>query len=114
MTVFFSSHQIAEVEQIADQVAIIGRGRTVVSGALDDLRQSYCRVQLVFDGEAPPPAFRTPGVVRAQRHGRVLTLLSSTGRDRILDEARALGPVSVDVMPVSLREIFLDTVNAEE
>jgi len=113
MTIFFSSHQIAEVEQIADQVAILDHGRTVVSGALDDLRESYCRVQLVFDGEAPTPAFRAPGVVRAQRKGRVLTLLSSAGRDRILDEARALGPVSVDVMPVTLREIFLETVNAE-
>jgi ABC-2 type transport system ATP-binding protein len=32
-TVFFSSHQIAEVEQIADYVAIVDRGRTVVTGA---------------------------------------------------------------------------------
>ena len=38
-TVFFSSHQLAEVEQIADHVAIIDRGQTVVSGALDDLRE---------------------------------------------------------------------------
>ena len=33
MTVFFSSHQIAEVDQIADRVAIIDHGRIVVSGA---------------------------------------------------------------------------------
>ena len=39
MTVFFSSHQIAEVDQIADRVAIIDRGRVVVAGALDDLRE---------------------------------------------------------------------------
>src|SRR4029077_5421080 len=38
MTVLFSSHQIAEVDQIADRVAIIDRGRTIVSGALDDIR----------------------------------------------------------------------------
>ena len=53
MTVFFSSHQIAEVEQIADHVAIIDRGRAVVAGALDDLRERYRRMQLVFDGDAP-------------------------------------------------------------
>jgi energy-coupling factor transporter ATP-binding protein EcfA2 len=34
MTVVFSSHQIAEVDQIADHVAIIDRGRAVVTGAL--------------------------------------------------------------------------------
>ncbi len=56
MTVFFSSHQIAEVEQIADRVAIIDRGRAVVTGALDDLQR-----------ELPP---RPAGVRgrRARRH----------------------------------------------
>src|SRR5262245_10171079 len=39
MTIFFSSHQIAEVDQIADRIAIIDHGRTVVAGALDDLRE---------------------------------------------------------------------------
>jgi ABC-2 type transport system ATP-binding protein len=114
MTVFFSSHQIAEVDQIADRVAIIDRGRAVVTGALDDLRESFRRIQLVFDGDAPEPAFRAPGVARVWRKGRVLTVLSSAGADRILDEARALNPVSVDVVPVTLKEIFLETVAAED
>jgi ABC-2 type transport system ATP-binding protein len=114
MTVFFSSHQIAEVDQIADRVAIIDRGRAVLTGALDDLRESYRRIQLVFDGDAPEPAFRAPGVVRVRRKGRVLTVLSSAGAERILDEARALNPVSVDVVPVTLKEIFLETVTVED
>jgi ABC-2 type transport system ATP-binding protein len=114
MTVFFSSHQIAEVEQIADRVAIIARGRAALTGVLDDLREQYRRIQFVFDGDAPQPAFRTPGVVRAQRDGRVLTVLSSAGADRLLDEARALHAVSVTVAPVTLKDIFLETVAAEE
>jgi ABC-2 type transport system ATP-binding protein len=114
MTVFFSSHQIAEVDQIADRLAIIERGRTVVSGALDDLRERYRRVQLVFDGDAPAASFRAPGVVRVRRQGRVLTVLSSDGADAVLDEARALAPVATDVAPVTLKEIFLETVAAED
>ena len=39
MTVFFSSHQIAEVDQIADHIAIVDRGRMVLAGELDDLRE---------------------------------------------------------------------------
>ena len=114
MTVFFSSHQIAEVDQIADHVVIIDRGRAVVTGALDDLRENFRRIQLVFDGDAPELTFRAPGVERVQRKGRVLTVLSSAGAEAILDEARALGPVSVDVVPVTLKEIFLETVTAED
>ena len=113
-TVFFSSHQIAEVEQIADRIAIVDRGRTALAGALDDLRESFRRVQLVFDREAPQASFRAAGVARVRRQGRVLTVIASGGAEPILDEARALGPVSVDVGPVTLKEIFLETVASEE
>ena len=113
-TIFFSSHQIAEVEQIADRIAIVDRGRAVLAGALDDLRESFRRVQLVFDRDAPQAAFRAAGVARVRRQGRVLTVIASGGAEPILDEARALGPVSVDVAPVTLKEIFLETVATEE
>src|SRR5581483_3886712 len=106
------SHQIAEVDQIADRIAIIDRGRTVVAGGLDDLRESFQRVQLVFEREAPAASFRAAGVQRVQRKGRVLTILSSAGAAPILEEARALGPLSVDVAPVTLKEIFLDAVQS--
>jgi len=114
LTVFLSSHRIAEVDQIADHVAIVDRGRAVVAGTLDDLRDRYRRIQLVFDGDAPEPSFRAGCVVRAQRRGRVLTIISNGGAEPILDEARALRPVSVDVLPVTLKEIFLETVRTED
>jgi ABC-2 type transport system ATP-binding protein len=109
-TVFFSSHQIAEVEQIADHIAIIDRGRAVVAGELEDLRLRYRRIQLVFSSDAPTEPLRTPGVVRTWREGRSLTLLSSAGAELVVQEARAFNPVSVDVTPVTLKEIFLEAV----
>ncbi len=114
VTVFFSSHQIAEVDQIADRIAIVDRGRTVVAGALDDLRAQYRRVQIVFDGEAPASPFTAPGVARVERHGRVMSVLCTAGADAVVSQARALGPVSVDAVPVTLKEIFLEAVHAEE
>jgi ABC-2 type transport system ATP-binding protein len=113
LTVFFSSHQIGEVEQIADRITIIDRGRDAVSGALDELRENYRRIRLVFDGEAPRAAFRAPGVVHVERNGRSLTVLSSAGAGQIVEEARGLDAVSVDVVPVTLKEIFLETVREE-
>jgi ABC-2 type transport system ATP-binding protein len=109
-TVFFASHQIAEIEQIADHVVIIDRGRAVLEGALDDLRQAYRRVELVFEGDAPAAQFHSPGVVRAERRGRVLTVFASSGADEIIEEARSLGPVSAEAHRVTLKEIFLELV----
>jgi len=114
LTVFFASHQIAEVEQIADRIAIINRGRIVVSGALDDIRDAYRRIQLVFDADAPDAVFRTAGVERIERNGRILTVFSSGGAEPIVEEARALRPLSVDVCHVTLKEIFLESVASED
>jgi ABC-2 type transport system ATP-binding protein len=114
MTVFFSSHQIAEVDQIADRVTIVDGGQAVVDGAIEDLRETYRRIHLVFDGEAPQPAFRASGIVRVRRQGRTLTVLVSAGPERVIEEARALNPVSVEVIPVTLKEIFLETVTKED
>ena len=113
MTVFFSSHQIAEVDQIADHIAIVDRGRTVVAGELDELRDRYQRVQLVFAGAAPDVPLRSPGVVRVTRDSRVLTVLTRE-REALIAEAKTLSPVSVDVTPVTLKEIFLESVRTED
>ena len=83
---FFSSHQLAEVEQIADHVAIIDRGQTVVSGALDDLRAQYQRIQLVFEGDAPEIKVHAPGTHRVQppgpRRHRAVLVAGGDARDR--------------------------------
>jgi ABC-2 type transport system ATP-binding protein len=112
-TVLFSTHQIAEVDQIADRVAIIEGGRTVLAGELDELRERHRRVELVFDGDAPDVAFRSAGIVRVRRQGRVLRVLTREGAEALLEEARALSPVSAEVLPVTLQEIFLETVKGE-
>lgn len=113
-TVFFSSRQLAEVEQIADHVAIIDRGRTAVAGALDDLRAQYQRIQLVFEGEAPDFQLRAPGTHRVQRKDRVITILSSAGGNAVIEELRGYRPASLDVSPVTLKDIFLESVRTED
>jgi ABC-2 type transport system ATP-binding protein len=112
-TVLFSSHQLVDVEQIADHIAIVDRGRVVVDGGLDDVRARYCRIQLVFDGTAPDVAFKSRGVVGTTRQGRVVSVLSSAGEEGAVAEARALKPKSIDVLPVTLKEVFLETVGVE-
>jgi ABC-2 type transport system ATP-binding protein len=113
-TVFFSSHQLGEVEQVADHVAIIDRGQTVVSGPLDDLRAHYQRIQLVFTDNAPEIRVHAPGTHRVRRHGRVLTILSNGGGSAVMDELRGYRPASIDVTPVSLKDIFLESVRTED
>jgi hypothetical protein len=47
-TIFFSSHQVAEVEHIAGHIIAIEKGRVILQGSLDQLRQSFRRVNRWF------------------------------------------------------------------
>jgi ABC-2 type transport system ATP-binding protein len=113
-TVFFSSHQLTEVEQIADHVAIIDRGQTVIAAPLDDLRAHYQRIQLVFEGNAPEIRVHAPGTHRVRRQGRVLTILSGGGGAAVIEELRGYRPSTIDVTAVTLKDIFLESVKTED
>lgn len=112
-TVFFSSHQIAEVERIAEHVCIIDHGKLVMDLSLDDMRQDYRRITLGFTREQPPEKFRIQGIQQIQTSGRQVVLLARQNVDAIVELARSMEPVSVDVAPIGLREVFLETVKEE-
>jgi ABC-2 type transport system ATP-binding protein len=108
-TIFFSSHQLAEVEQIADHVAIIDRGRNIVTGALDDLKVQYQRLQIVFPRE-PGRVSWGDGAERVRQEGRTVSILASRNADVLEEQARSLPGASVERYPVTLKEIFLEHV----
>jgi ABC-2 type transport system ATP-binding protein len=109
-TVFFSSHQLAEVEQIADHVLIIDNGRCVVSGALDDLKASYRRLHIVFQEELRNPIQWLDGAEHIRQEGRSVSILASRNLTGLEEQARSLGGVQVEIFPVTLKDIFLDHV----
>lgn len=116
-TVFFSSHQIAEVERIADRVLMIARGRLVLDIAMDELREDYRGVRVGFARQPEQDDFqdlRIDGVDHIQISGRQVTVLASRNVEAVVQRARRLEAVSVEVEPVNLREIFLAKVKGEQ
>ena len=110
VTVFFSSHQIAEVERIADHVCILEKGCLLVDASLDELRQFYRRIDLVFPSEPPREEFCISGIERIRTHGRQMSVIASRNADAVVERANDLNVISVEVAPLGLREIFLETV----
>jgi ABC-2 type transport system ATP-binding protein len=91
VSVFFSSHQIADVERIADHVCIIDNGRMVADFSLDDMRQAYRRINGFsiasgrgFDFEAsgvrPAVARWLSGRRQCRRHYRTCPSLEAVFR----------------------------------
>lgn len=107
-TIFFSSHQLREVEKIADHIMILERGRNVLCGTLDDLKERYRRVNIVLPECPSCPIPWLQGVDRVTQDGRTLSLLISNNASALLQQARSLPGAVVDVSSVALSEIFLE------
>jgi len=107
-TVFFSSHQLPEVERIADHLVMIRRGECVAEGGVDEIRRRCRRVRCVADSAdaaLPPP------VAGWRRDGRVLTGLSPHDADTLNSLLAGSGIAVLDSEPVTLRKIFLERMD---
>ncbi len=106
-TIFFSSHQIADVEQIADYVCIIDHGASLVSGAIDDMKVRCRKVQITFPDGPPPSIQWVEGAKQIRREGRMVSILAFENLDAILAQGRSFPGALVESIPLTLKEIFL-------
>jgi ABC-2 type transport system ATP-binding protein len=115
-TVFVSSHLLAEVEQIADDVIVIHRGRFVAQGPVAELAsRATARVRV-----RSPQAERLRELLTAQGFaadaldGGVLTV-SDTTSERVGELAAANGVVLHELVPekATLEETFLELTGGE-
>jgi ABC-2 type transport system ATP-binding protein len=120
VTVLFSSHQLDLVEGLCEAVAIIYRGRLVVSGAVADLRRGDrpgLAVRVTGDRSAGWSAGLSPALgavesVRADGTAEI-SLTASADSQAILDLARAAGPVEhFAYEDRSLSEVFRQATGA--
>jgi ABC-2 type transport system ATP-binding protein len=107
-SVLLSSHIFAEVEKLADRVAIIREGVTVESGTIAELRHlTRTQVTAVLDGGAAGLT-AVPGVHNvATTDGHVTFAVDDDQLPAVLAAVARLNPRSLVANPPSLEELFL-------
>jgi ABC-2 type transport system ATP-binding protein len=111
-TVLFSSHIVDEVERVADYVGVMDEGELLLVSTIDDIKLSYKRVRYATNGTRPEVA-GVPGVLMVEngRHEQVLTVHGFD--DQTLHLLGERGVKNPEVLPISLEDIFVNTVRAE-
>jgi len=109
-TVFFSSHQLAEVERIADWVGIIEKGKILLETPLEDIRQNYRLVRAAADSA---PNVSSPNLVAVQNSQNFWSYLVSRDAEEFAEQLRARGMTVIEITPVSLGEVFLGLTRKE-
>jgi len=107
-TVFLSSHQIAEVERVADVVAILRDGKLLLVERLDDLKAGTREVTLTMQDGAPGPPELPGQILSSRRKARQWQLLVRGVADDRLEGLGADESVrQVEVRSPNLEEVFV-------
>ena len=103
-SVFFSTHDVAEVERLADQVVVIEKGRLELSEPLDALQQRFRHVQTF----APLPSDWNVGQVLDLQLGESgASFVHPAWSAEQETQLRAQLGDSLEIRSLSLRDIFL-------
>ena len=109
-TTLFSSHSLADVTRVADEVALLHEGKLLLHSPIDELLERTKRLRAVLQDDAKPES-APPGTVWQRVSGREWLL---TVRDCLpdrLENFRAANRIAhLDVQDVTLDDVFKDVV----
>ncbi|MBQ2940808.1 MAG: ABC transporter ATP-binding protein [Clostridia bacterium] len=107
MTVLVSSHNLRELEDVCDHVGIMHEGKVVIEKSLDDVKGNIHKLQIAFEGEIPEELKNEITVLKESRMGSVSLLIVRGQADEIKEKAEKYNPVIMDILPLTLEEVFI-------
>jgi ABC-2 type transport system ATP-binding protein len=110
-TVFFSSHQLEEVEQIAEHVGMVEGGRLLMESRLDDVKNDFRVITAAGSNLPREVSSQVLSVEVKEDFYRYVITKDGEGYARNLAQN---GATVTHVAPLSLREIFLELVRKEK
>jgi ABC-2 type transport system ATP-binding protein len=110
-TVFFSSHQLEEVEQIAEYAGVIDRGKLAMECRLDDIKSEF---RMITAAGNSLPVQTSSQVLSVDVEGNFCRYVVTSDAEGFAAGLTRRGATITGIAPLSLREIFLQLVRREQ
>lgn len=110
-TILVSSHNLRELEDVCDQVGIMNKGHMLLERSLSELQENVVKVQVALpDGAELPEGLN---IINSSGTGKLRTLIVRGATQEISDKISACNPLFMDLLPLSLEEIFIYELGGE-
>lgn len=111
-TAIITSHSLRELEDTCDQLALLHKGGIVFESDIQNLKTSLFKVQIAFDKPYDETMFGELQIQSYSRRGSVSSFIVRGGREETAEILRAKNPILLDVLPLSLEEVFVHEMSA--
>ena len=106
-TVVIASHNLRELEDVCDHIALLHRGKLLFQRELDDMKLNIQKIQAVFTDEGAEEKLRTLPLLNLERRGSMYTIVARGTRDELETALQQMHPQFCECIPLTLEEIFI-------
>lgn len=106
-TIIITSHSLRELEDTCDQLAMLYKGGIVFQRDVTELKTNQFKIQVAFADGCDRNRFEGFDVLSYNQSGSVANVIIRGDRDTTEEKIRAMNPVLLEILPLSLEEVFI-------
>ena len=106
-TVVMASHNLRELEDICDHIALLHKGKLLFQNDLDDMKLSIQKIQTVFTEPDAEAKLREMPLLNLERRGSMFTIVARGTREEWEMRLQSMQPQFYECIPLTLEEIFI-------
>ena len=105
-SIIVSSHQLHELERIADRIIMIENGRVKAILSLEEARALSIKWQVVFNDYVPVELLERKDIEIINVTGRVVLFMAKERTDELEAFIDSYNPMLIEEIPMSLEDVF--------
>lgn len=106
-TIIMTSHNLRELEDICDNLALIYKGGVLFESDVNTLKTSVFKVQISLKEDFDKEKFNNLEILNFKKLGSVATIILKGNKDKAKEILENMNPVILDFLPVTLEEMFM-------
>lgn len=122
LTTVISSHNLKEINEICDSAALLHQGKIIFSRELDSIKGNVHKIQVAFnmDDSAVIREYSKEDIIKSgievlhfEKNQSIYYIIAKGEVDEIKKKLKSKNPVVMDIIPLSLEEIFIYEMEAQ-
>ena len=106
-TIIMTSHNLRELEDICDNLALIYKGGILFESEVNTLKTNMFKVQISLKNDFDKDTFKDLEILNFKKIGSVATIIIKGEKEKEIEKLQLLNPVILDMLPVTLEEMFI-------
>lgn len=107
LTTVISSHNLKEINEVCDSVALLHKGKMLFNRDLDSIKGNIHKVQAAFANEYSKEDFEKYDIMSYSRSGSIHYIIMKGSEEEICAKLSEKNPTVLDLIPLTLEEIFI-------